>query len=130
MNNNINVIGHVGQAPKTRTFASGNKVVRFSLAVKEYSNGKDEPQTMWIDVQAWNGLGEKAESLITKGRELSVQGRLAIEEYTDSKGVEIRKPVINMTGFHLHGKKPILDLADEFQLEAEKPVKKSKKAVA
>ena len=130
MNNSINVIGHVGQAPKTKEFTTGNKVVRFSLAVKEYSNGKEEPQTMWIDVQAWNGLGERAAAHITKGRELAVQGRLAIEEYNDRDGNKVRKPVINMTGFHLCGPKPVSNIAGESQLDTEKTAKKLKKAAA
>ena len=36
-----------------------NKVVKFSVAVKEYSANADEEKTMWIDIDAWNGLGDR-----------------------------------------------------------------------
>jgi single-stranded DNA-binding protein len=51
MNNSITIVGHVGQKPTTKTFEFGKKVVRFSVAVKDYSTAKEDPQTMWIDVQ-------------------------------------------------------------------------------
>ncbi len=38
MNNQLTVIGRIGQNPKVRTFGdSTNKVVKFSIAVTEYS---------------------------------------------------------------------------------------------
>jgi single-stranded DNA-binding protein len=50
MNNSITVVGHVGQNPVSVSFeSSDNKVVKFSVAVKEYSSS-DEDKTMWIDV--------------------------------------------------------------------------------
>ena len=51
MNNNITLVGHVGQTPRSKNFDdTGNKVVKFSVAVKEYSANADEEKTMWIDV--------------------------------------------------------------------------------
>ena len=55
-NNQITLAGHVGQDPHSKTFGdTGNQVVKFSIAVKEYSANKDEERTLWIDVDAWNG---------------------------------------------------------------------------
>ena len=43
MNNSITIVGHVGQNPLTKSFGdTGNKVVKFSVAVKEYSSNSDE----------------------------------------------------------------------------------------
>lgn len=113
MNNNIVIVGHVGQAPHCVCFGdTGNKLVKFSVAVKEFSFNSEEDKTMWIDVDAWNGLGERVLKTITKGREVVVQGRLAIAEYTKEKDglkVEVSKPVIKLTSFHLCGKKPTSD---------------------
>ncbi|MGH2639444.1 MAG: single-stranded DNA-binding protein, partial [Rhabdochlamydiaceae bacterium] len=54
MNNTITVIGYVGQNPHTISFEdTGNKLVKFSVAVKEFSSNTDEDKTMWIDVDAW-----------------------------------------------------------------------------
>ena len=49
MNNQLTIVGRVGQAPKAVSFGdTGNKVVKFSLGVTEYRN--NEEQTLWIDV--------------------------------------------------------------------------------
>jgi len=110
MNNTITVIGHVGQKPQTVAFGdTGNKVVKFSVAVKEFSSNTDEEKTLWLDVDAWNGLGDRVLKSITKGREVLVHGRLALSSYfKEEDGVkkQITKPVIKLTSFHLCGKKP------------------------
>jgi single-stranded DNA-binding protein len=110
MNNQITIVGHVGQAPNSVSFGdTGNKVVKFSVAVKLFSSNSDEAKTMWLDVDAWNGLGERVLSTITKGREVVLAGRLALSQYNkEINGVQVKmtKPVINLTSFHLCGKKP------------------------
>jgi len=110
MNNTVMIVGHVGQNPHAVSFGdTGNKVVKFSVAVKEFSSNTDEDKTMWIDVDAWNGLGERALKTITKGREVVVQGRLAIATFqkeVNGAKVQMTKPVIKLTSFHLCGKKP------------------------
>lgn len=71
MNNNLTIIGHVGKDPVAKTFSdTGNRVVKFSVAVKEYSSNSDEQKTMWLEVDAWNGLGDRVLQHITKGREV------------------------------------------------------------
>ncbi len=119
MNNSITIVGHVGQAPHSVSFGdTGNKVVKFSVAVKEFSSKDEEDKTMWIDVDAWNGLGERVLKTITKGREVVVCGRLALSTFNkEVNGVKVQmtKPVIKLTSFHLCGKKPA---KDETQTEA------------
>jgi len=111
MNNSITIVGHVGKDPITKTFKdSDNKVVKFPVAVTEYSSKTDEEKTMWIDVDAWNGLGERVLQCITVGREVVIFGRLAINTYpreVDGITVQMTKPVIKLTSFHLCGKKPV-----------------------
>lgn len=118
MNNSITVVGYVGQNPKTVRFGdTGNKVVKFSLAVKEFTNS-DEPKTMWIDVDAWNGLGDRVLKTIGKGREVVVNGRLAISTYSkeiNGLTVQVPKPVIKMTSFHACGKRPTENKSEQQQ---------------
>jgi len=122
MNNQITVVGHVGQKPTTKVFGdTGNKVVKFSVSVKEFSPNRDEERTLWIDVDAWNGLGERVLKTITKGREVVIMGRLALSTYAkeeDGVTVQITKPVIKLTSFHLCGPKPTAQ--DETQSEESK----------
>jgi single-strand DNA-binding protein len=106
MNNSITILGHVGKEPKQVTLINSSKeLVTFSVAVKELSsNGQNK--TLWLDVEAWNNFAERALSLITRGREVMITGRLAINSYTAKDGTKVSKPVIRMTGFQLCGKKP------------------------
>ena len=113
MNNLIALLGHVGQDPHSVSFEdTGNKVVKFSLAVKEFSSNTDEEKTLWIDVDAWNGLGDRVLSTVTKGREIAVQGRLSRSTFTkevDGVKVQVTKPVVNLTSYHLCGRKPVAE---------------------
>ncbi len=130
MNNQLTIIGRVGQAPRAVNFAdTGNKVVKFSLGVTEYSSKKEEETTLWIDVDAWNGLGERVMQTVTKGREVLLTGRLAINTYSkevDGKTVEVHKPILKLTSFHLCGPKPATaEKADEPARESKKSTRKS-----
>jgi single-strand DNA-binding protein len=128
MNNLIALIGHVGQAPHTVSFEdTGKKVVKFSLAVKEFSSNTDEEKTLWIDVDAWGGLGDRVFSTITKGREVAVQGRLSLSTFTkevDGVQVKVTKPVVNLTSFHLCGRKPVAEGTQPVETEAKQKMRR------
>ncbi len=54
-------------------------------------------------------MGERALKTITKGREVVINGRLALSTYSkevNGTKVQLTKPVIKLTGFHLCGRKP------------------------
>ena len=128
MNNQLTIIGRVGQDPRAVSFAdTGNKVVKFSLGVTEYSSKKEEEKTLWIDVDCWNGLGDRVMQTITKGREVLLTGRLAINTFTkeiDGKTVEVHKPILKLTSFHLCGPKPV-EKAEDATSETKKAARKS-----
>ena len=113
MNNQVTLVGHVGKDPTAKSFDdTGNKLVKFSMAVKEYSSNSNEEKTLWIDVDAWNGLADRVLATITKGREVVITGRLAINSYpkeVDGVTVQMTKPVIKLSSFHLCGPKPVAD---------------------
>lgn len=126
MNNQITIVGHVGQNPIERAVAD-DKVVKFSVAVKEFSSN-NEKKTMWIDVDAWNKLGDLVMENVTKGREVAITGRLAINQFTkEEEGVLVRvsKPVIKLSSFHLCGAKPVLVSEP---IAEEKPAKRKRLA--
>ncbi|MBS1993473.1 MAG: single-stranded DNA-binding protein [Cyanobacteria bacterium SZAS LIN-3] len=110
MNNSLTLVGMVGGDPETRTFPSGSKVTKFSVAVKEFSSTEKEPKDMWIDVEAWNGVGERVLAAVTKGREIVVDGRLAISEYDsqakDGTALKVSKPVLKLGSFYLTAFRP------------------------
>src|SRR5580700_36139 len=127
MNNQLTVIGRVGQEPRIVSFAdTGNKVVKFSLGVTEFSSNKEDESTLWIDVDAWNGLGDRVMKTITKGREVVLMGRLAINTFTrevDGKTIEVHKPILKLSSFHLCGPKPASQ-----EEKAESSTKRSRKS--
>jgi len=132
MNNQLTIIGRVGQSPVSRTMPeSENKVVKFSLGVTEYNSKKDEESTLWIDVDAWNGLGERVMQTVTKGREVLLTGRLAISKFTktvDGNTIEVHKPVLKLTSFHLCGPKPKAESETAGEAEASESKKRTRKS--
>jgi single stranded DNA-binding protein len=127
MFNQVSLVGRVGQAPVSTTFAdTDNKLAKFSLAVAEYSSREDNPEPMWVDVESWNGLAERVIKTITEGREVVITGRLSISKYTkeiNGVKVEMKKPVIKLSGFHLCGRKP----KAEEEVPESKPAAKKRK---
>lgn len=110
MNNQVTFIGKVGAEPTSVTFTdSDNKLAKFSIAVAEYSPKQDNPDPMWIDVDAWGNLAGRVLDYITKGREVVISGRLTMVKYDkEINGVTVKmtKPVVKLSGFHLCGPKP------------------------
>ena len=135
MNNQIMLIGRVGQTPRETVFSdTGNRVVHFSIAVKEYSANTEEEKTLWLDVDAWNGLGERVAKFITQGREVAIFGRLFLSSYekeVNGEKTSLIKPVVKLTSFHLCGSKPAeREPSAEVMVVAEKPPKLKKLVTA
>jgi len=78
---------------------------------------------------AANGLGDRVMQTITKGREVLLTGRLAINTFTkevDGKTLEVHKPILKLTSFHLCGPKPTTaEKADDGFTESKKAARKS-----
>ncbi len=129
MNNFVSVVGHIGKNPTVKVFDTGKRLAKFSIAVKEFSPNLEQPITLWFDVDAWEGLADRVQKTITKGREVVLAGRLSSTTYMKEENgikMQITKPVIRLTSFFLCGKKPV---ANEESVVAEiqesKPRKKS-----
>lgn len=129
MNNFVSVVGHVGKNPSVKLFDTGKRLAKFSIAVKEYSPNREEPITLWFDVDAWEGLAERVQKTITQGREVVLAGRLSTSTYTKEENgikMQITKPVIKLTSFFLCGKKPVAkEEAAVVEIQESKPRKKS-----
>jgi single stranded DNA-binding protein len=126
--NLITLSGIVGADPTLVTFVdSDNRVAKFSIAVKDYSSKQENPEPMWIDVDAWNGLGDRIMNLIKKGRKVNIHGRLAISKFEkEINGVKVKMkvPVVKLSEFELTDKKP----NEEQASETSPAPKKSRKA--
>ena len=86
--NQVMLMGNLTRDPETRTTKSGKKVVQFGLAVGRQgtADGVD-----YIDVVAWEKLGELIEKYLNKGSRCIVQGRLQFNQYQGKDGSKRNK---------------------------------------
>ncbi len=89
--NRITLVGNLTRDPEIRYVDGGGKAVtKFSLAINRKTKANDE--TMYIDIVAWDRLGEICNQYLKKGMSTLVEGRLSIRDYTNKDG-EKRKAV-------------------------------------
>jgi len=105
MNNSITLIGRLTHDLKVQTFEDKKTRVSFSIAVKDYDK---EKEPTYFDIQCWNGVAERAQTLLNKGKEVVLVGRM--QNYTYEKNVEgtkiqLKAWYVQMTNFHVSGKK-------------------------
>ena len=97
--NKVIVIGNLGANPNIRALPSGQNVATFSLATTERftdRNGAKQERTEWFRVVAFGKLADTCERLLSKGRQVYVEGRLSTREYEakDGSGKRTRTEVI------------------------------------
>jgi single-strand DNA-binding protein len=89
--NRIVLVGNLTRDPEIRYVDGGGKAVtKFALAINRKSKTGDE--TMFIDIVAWDRLGEICNQYLKKGMSALVEGRLVIRDYTNKDG-EKRKAI-------------------------------------
>jgi single-strand DNA-binding protein len=113
----IIVIGNVGRDPELRMTPTGRPVCEFSIAVNRVTGRAEErqEQTDWYRVSCWQGLAERAQQMITKGRLVYVEGRFTPRTYTDREGKERLSLDISANDFQM------LDPRPDRQMSSEQP---------
>ena len=89
--NKVQLVGRLGNAPEIRTFESGKKMARFSVATTEtYTDAKgvNVVNTQWHNLVAWGRAAALAEKQLTRGCEVSIEGKLAHRNYIDKTGTK------------------------------------------
>jgi len=84
--NFINLIGRLGDAPKTTTLPSGTTVTEFSLATNNYYRDRDgnkQTRTDWHRVKAFGKLAEIFDQYLDRGREVSIVGSMRYSKWVD-----------------------------------------------
>ena len=87
MLNTIFVMGRLTRDPELRRTAAGAAVTNWTLAVeRDYSGQDGNRETDFIDCVAWKQTAEFVGKYFSKGKMMTVKGRLQIRSWTDKDG--------------------------------------------
>ena len=107
MLNNISLMGRLTRDPELRRTPAGVAVTSFTLAVdREFKGRSGEKETDFIDCVAWKNTAETAARYLTKGRMVSVKGRLQLRDWTDKDGNKRRSAEVVVDGLYFADSKP------------------------
>ena len=97
--NRVQLIGYLGKDPDSRFTPNGKKVVHFSLAVTQHwkSAGESKEATEWVNVEAWERLGEVCQQYLKKGSLVYLEGRLKTDKYEDKGETKYFSKVVALT---------------------------------
>lgn len=87
--NRVQLIGYLGKDPETRFTPTGKKVAQFSLAVtnrRKSAEGEAREYTEWVNIEAWERLGEICAQYLHKGSLIFIEGRLKTDKFDDKSG--------------------------------------------
>jgi single-strand DNA-binding protein len=81
--NRVQLIGRLGRDPESKFTPTGKKVAHFSVAISNRWKGREgemRESTEWINVEAWERLGETCQQYLKKGSLVYVDGRLKTDK--------------------------------------------------
>ena len=84
--NRVQLIGYLGKDPEGRFTPTGKKVTQFSLAVSnrwKSRDGETKETTEWVNIEAWERLGEVCQEYLKKGSLVYIEGRLKTDKYEE-----------------------------------------------
>ena len=81
--NRVILVGNLTRDPEIRYTQSGKAVTKFTLAI---NNPRNKEETTYVDIVAWDRLGETCNTYLKKGSSALVEGRLVIRSYDDKDG--------------------------------------------
>lgn len=89
--NKVILIGNLTRDPELRYTPAGTAVCTFGLATNRQwttQTGETKEETEFHRIVAWNKLGELCSQLLSKGRKVYVEGRLATHSWTAQDGAQ------------------------------------------
>src|SRR4030095_7609188 len=104
--NKIILVGNRGRDPELRYTPQGTPVCNFSMATTERRkdrSGEMQDHTIWFRVTLFNRLAENASQYLHKGKQVYIEGRLRMEEWTDRDGKPRTTLEVTATEMHFSG---------------------------
>ena len=89
LKNSVRLTGFLGGSPEMKTFSEHRSLARVALATNErYRNGQGEwvTDTQWHLLVFWGRKADFAQKALTKGSEISIEGKLVNRQYVDKEG--------------------------------------------
>ncbi len=87
--NHVQLIGHLGDAPEEVKLESAKKMAKFSIATNirfKNKDGEAVESTQWHRIVAWNKLADVCLTHLKKGSHVACQGRLIYRDYETKSG--------------------------------------------
>jgi len=100
--NRVDLVGRLTRDPELRHTTSGRAVCQLNLAInRTFTNQNGEREADFINVVVWDKQAENVSKYVTKGRLVSVEGRLQSRSYDDKDGkrVYVTEVVANSVQF-------------------------------
>ncbi|HEY0866607.1 MAG TPA: single-stranded DNA-binding protein [Fimbriimonas sp.] len=88
--NRVVLIGRLTRDPEFRTTPNGKNYAAFGIAVQKRIKPQDpnERDADFFNIKVWGQSAEYVKNYLTKGRLVSIDGRLETRRYTDQQGVQ------------------------------------------
>jgi single-strand DNA-binding protein len=106
-NPTITIVGRVGSDPES----VGSNGLRFRVATNDrvkndVTGAWEDKNTSWWTVKAWRTLADQSKSVIRKGMEVTIVGKIYEDTWTDKDGIkkssyEINADSISVTTYTL-----------------------------
>ncbi len=100
--NRVILVGNLTRDPEIRYTQSGKGVTKFTLAV---NNPRNKEETTFVDIVAWDRLGETCNTYLKKGMNALVEGRLVIRSYDDKDGNKRKATEVVIDNMQMLGSK-------------------------
>jgi single-strand DNA-binding protein len=101
--NRVILVGNLTRDPEIRYTQSGKAVTKFTLAV---NNPRNKEETTFVDIVAWDRLGETCNTYLKKGSNTLVEGRLVIRSYDDKDGNKRKATEVVIDNMQMLGSRP------------------------
>jgi single-strand DNA-binding protein len=100
--NSINIVGRLGKDVETKFTTTGKQIATMTVAVDQVTKNEDgSKKTDWFNVVAWGKTAEFATNYLTKGRLVSVSGRMNMRKYQAQDGTN--RTVWDLTADSING---------------------------
>jgi single-strand DNA-binding protein len=116
-NNMVILCGNLGADPELRETKQKVPVANFKIATNERyrdANGDYQDRVEWHKITVWGEMAKVCGKHLTKGREVSIIGKLHTNKWRDKEGNERTDVEIHTTSVEFR-RRPNRDYEDDFE---------------